>query len=102
MPASLIQQPALYLLAGKHRAKLSQSDVISIFQAKATRVQATVVASSYGVSEKAVRPHLGKRDVASQPVADPDCETDRTSQGLERLAAKTEAHAPQQPSIGQT
>ena len=49
-----------------------------------------------------VRPHLGKRDVASQPVADPDCETDRTSQGLERLAAKTEAHAPQQPSIGQT
>ena len=55
MPASLIQQPALYLLAGKHRAKLSQSDVISIFQAKATRIQATVIARSYGVSEKAVR-----------------------------------------------
>ena len=50
-----VQQPEQHLLSGKHRAKLTESDVISIFLAKATRIQATVVGKTYGVSEKAVR-----------------------------------------------
>ena len=55
MSDTMIQQSAQHVTSGKRRAKLTESDVISIFQAKATRIQATMVGRSYGVSEKAIR-----------------------------------------------
>ena len=55
MSDTMIQQSAQHVTSGKRRAKLTESDVISIFQAKATRIQATTVGRSYGVSEKAIR-----------------------------------------------
>ena len=42
-------------VSGKHRARLTEAEVICIFQAKTTPVQASSVARAYQVSEKAIR-----------------------------------------------
>ena len=48
-------KPAHHLIAGKHRARLTETNVIAIFQSKTSGAQATSIGRAFGVSEKAIR-----------------------------------------------
>ena len=50
-----ITNPAHCLIAGKHRARLSEQEVISIFKAKTLGDGASKVGRDFNVSEKAIR-----------------------------------------------
>ena len=48
-------KPAQHLIAGKQRARLTETNVIAIFQSKSSGAQATSIGKAFGVSEKAIR-----------------------------------------------